>query len=663
MYPPLDYTRSQANSVYRKIFRSCFDRLPPTRTPGSILLLGSYRWYIAHIVARLMKKLGRTEHLYVCGSFHDIPGSAHYHEDIRQELAAIIPADQITVGDISSDGTWFADGPSSHPALIFIEGLSEEAIQKRIEALAKHNVLQGRTILLLDDIRSNTTPPGTLDQRIVNFFEHSAFGYTHLTSYGRYGKVLCIWEKHHLFCSSMNYIHQFAPYYEQNLSNRPGITCSHLPISPEPRYQQAELSVYYDSSAAGDAPSTLEVYYDSSVPVDTPNPAGQDTMERLIHRLATVRSIYPHAEIRHLARLISHTMLHANKLVGVYGYPGSGNILFQNIIRNLLQLEIIHLPELHLHNLIGDYLNLQQSFFRYVGRTLRNNVETVEFVSGHFEKMAVHISYRTGHALELSPIPCHMALQAPVINSHDPREQDMQTMRQLGYRFFLIKRHPLETLLSTASKASGNKPEQALDNPDWIVPAANLLCSWYEQVLPSFHFFTVVAYEDLIHGPKYLRDFARQIGVNISDKDIDSIWQEYGFKSLVDAKDYQHFWKGGSGKWKTYFQPQHLKTLNDIGFFTLFPKLGYELPDQIEEVNPDRSLAHTDVDIRGKNRSLLIKTHFIPYQTELACGNKHTIHIYATHPDSLEEATRLAEDARKLLEQPGWNELVCMVAP
>jgi hypothetical protein len=358
-------------------------------------------------------------------------------------------------------------------------------------------------------------------------------------------------------------------------------------------------------------------------------------------------------------------MLHANKLVGVYGYPGSGNVLFERLIRSILQLEPFRLSEPYMHDIVGDYMNLQQSFFRHVARTLRDDVKQAQSIISHFETLRVNIPYKAGHLLRIGFVPCHMALQAPFLSSHTPpHEQDIRTMQDLGYHLFLVKRHPLETLLSTASKATKgtSKAEQALDNPDWLTSAANWLCSWYEQVLPFFPMLTVVAYEDITRGPEYLHEFARQIGATLSDKEIDSIWEQYGFKPLVPGSK-RHFWKGGSGKWKTYFQPQHLRTLNDIGFFTLFPKLGYELPDQIEEVNPDRSSVQTGSDILLGAIWPLKYAYRQNCTTEASCGNKHTIHIYAAHPNSLEEATRLAEDARELLEKPGWNELLGMVAP
>ncbi|MCI4627140.1 MAG: sulfotransferase domain-containing protein [Candidatus Magnetoovum sp. WYHC-5] len=324
------------------------------------------------------------------------------------------------------------------------------------------------------------------------------------------------------------------------------------------------------------------------------------------------------AKLLHPAFLIDHVALKYSGRAVTIGFPRTGNWLLKFIIMKLLEKttevkgekEVFFegLASNHYHTLV-DTLN---GSFALCKPKVMNIFSIKRDVLSCF-------AYKYREFMHFSDIKTKAFLTHKFFHSHD-HPVNIAPFRQMGYNVFVPVRNPMDVIISFAFKfvhtVISMEPERDLNktespfreiygdvrlaNLDWFEDMAARTKAYYEEFInlqnEDMH---VVRYEDIITNPiAIIQEIAIRLGVEASEDEIRSIWNEYGFKPLMPGEK-THMFKPGAGKWKKYFTKHHVDILKSLDYPALLREYGYneELSEGLFNANIPTATYTDDYDL------------------------------------------------------------------
>lgn len=282
--------------------------------------------------------------------------------------------------------------------------------------------------------------------------------------------------------------------------------------------------------------------------------------------------------------------VHCPDRYAVFGFPGSGNVLAQNLVAALFARN----PELPPPAWQGRAVLSEQYFYGVsarVGALLEPLAPTrVEFIPYDFGTMRVSVECG-GRAGVVYDVPSDRHLGLPAFPAHaQPTRRAVDFFASVGAPCVAVVRHPLEALLSGANKIL--RPCRAvLDGTAYLEQATDMLAEWTAHLLANRDRVHVVRYEDLVaRRTDVLLGMAAFVGRPLTGAEATGLIDQLLHRNLFDTPrnrnlntaTAQHFYRGGNDKWRGEFEPRDLRRILARLPASAFTAFGYEVPTEAD---------------------------------------------------------------------------------
>ena len=294
----------------------------------------------------------------------------------------------------------------------------------------------------------------------------------------------------------------------------------------------------------------------------------------------------PGTPIRHPAVLAADVPLAQAGLDAwaVTGYPGTGNVVLQNILMKLDALRpppgnaalgqtLRRFAEHHaavVHAVVHELL-------AEAGSATGHATPDIVLAPGHLGQCSVRATYADGTALLINHLP-HAGFLGQPYGAHSRwTDEAAAFFPRFGYRrVYLAVRDPLAVLCSNAAKTV--RPlEHALHDLDWFLPTAKQLAAYDAAAQQHRDAFRVIRYEDLTTDPRStIQQLGRDADLELSDDQADAIWEAVGFKALTPAGE-EHLFNPTADK-RPHFRSIHADWINQTKLADAFTAHGYSVP-------------------------------------------------------------------------------------
>ena len=321
----------------------------------------------------------------------------------------------------------------------------------------------------------------------------------------------------------------------------------------------------------------------------------------------------------------------------VFGFPGSGNILTQNLIAGLFGRNPPPAPE-------GWQMRAGLSEHYFLSTAARVRVALarlapthVDFIPHEFGTMMVAVECGPARAGAAFHVPSHRHLGLRTFPTHSrPTRQAVDYFAAAGAPFVAVVRHPCETLLSLANKIA--RPSRVmLDHPRFLDRESDQLADWTAHLLANRDRVIVVRYEDLVdRRTAALRRLADALGRPVSDGEAADLLDAYLFRNLPSLV-LGHFYRGGSDKWRTEFTPDDLRRLLARVPAAAFTAFGYDVPTAADLTAPT-AVAAEPMPVNPLNAALLRSFRFHPVP------GPHGIHVTGSDREMIDALSAAFQD-------------------
>ena len=278
----------------------------------------------------------------------------------------------------------------------------------------------------------------------------------------------------------------------------------------------------------------------------------------------------------------------------VMGYPGSGNIIVQNICNQLKPLQQKRLSSNQIRtNIFCNVIN--KSFLRSMSISLYAELKNIKVRKiGHqrtnYKSSYIHTHPKGGIVNFISGIrACPDLEDGLVIGSHEPPSfEAIRYYKQKGLKIIVPIRHPLDVLVSLAAKFSrievGNDkskmghviPEPFIDDEVWFSSTLNSITRYLTQTWTHKEHVYLFNYDKFQKsGGAYTQAFAQSLGINIDDIFLESLLHKF-FNKPLDGTNL-HFNHPSIGKWIGAIPKDHIELIEESGIIDAAAKFGFEI--------------------------------------------------------------------------------------
>lgn len=286
--------------------------------------------------------------------------------------------------------------------------------------------------------------------------------------------------------------------------------------------------------------------------------------------------------VRHPAYMLDRLSFNGNGFVCA-GYPGSGNMLVQNILQKLT-------CTLNTSNADDRVRDAAKIYALYYWSSLSNYIESQFYNHGFYKSHSAptHAKYGSLY-LDLDqsneqsimaglPMGAHFWAN-PWTSSHEPpTDAAIDYFYRYGFRFIFVVRNPLDIIVSVAGKYTWAAKQRAagwlIDNSHWFEDALKNVVYYYQQAKRNREKLVIVQYEDFLSRPiEAIHAFSKAIDITINDDTAASIWSDLSGASL--SADSGHYWAPSEGKWQKYIPADYKKLIRNSGIIELAREFGY----------------------------------------------------------------------------------------
>lgn len=266
---------------------------------------------------------------------------------------------------------------------------------------------------------------------------------------------------------------------------------------------------------------------------------------------------------------------HLHNAAYVAGFPGSGNILAQRVVA-----EIVESHKVPVSREEGFLAHLGQNFDHQLLSAIvapldnagRRRLEMTSFGLGYTNYLA---EFAEGW-VHVNDIRCRRHFYQKIYGTHALFTPETVTaLARLNYPVFICTRHPLDVVVSIQHKAGeGMKELEGFDVErmlESLAENANFL--W--RAIRNCGNFHLIRYEDLLTSPvETITAMAAHLNIDIAPQKAAEIWQMLGMKPLPGAPP-GHFRAARILSWRDALDDETKARLRASGHFAYFRRLGY----------------------------------------------------------------------------------------
>lgn len=286
--------------------------------------------------------------------------------------------------------------------------------------------------------------------------------------------------------------------------------------------------------------------------------------------------------VLHASCLLDYIKFPAHTNYVLTGYPGSGNLVQYRMLNEMLSGLGSGRSDAGMNlcsQLAADYYH---SLMDYLNNSFKFGIDNIE--SAVILRNAFYSGWegRQNEGFQdtyfrLYGLPSRFYAMTNLHMTHEPlTAETLDFFRKRSLEIIVFLRHPLDIIISCASKLSRQEPETVLSSPAWFASMIDILSRYFANYLEAKESITVFRYEDLLEEPiAHILRLAKAVNRNLSDQTASDLWERFGFKSL-DPNSPQHLWRPGTNKWAQYLTPWHMDLLKKSELIGLASEFGYD---------------------------------------------------------------------------------------
>ena len=303
---------------------------------------------------------------------------------------------------------------------------------------------------------------------------------------------------------------------------------------------------------------------------------------------------------------------HPNPLrrYAIIGFPGSGNMVFQNICSRLFPTPStpIWASDPLSHAVSQFALCYWYSLANYIGTAFDDEGRWSDQASPthmRFGALNINLGDEKSTAM-IAGLPARSYIWSnPWHTSHEPLTQStLEFFSKQNFSILQLARHPLDLIVSNAAKitalAGERSPQLLLQNEAWMDGMLQTVEAYYEQMYLHKNSKDVefIKYEDLLAEPvTMIKRLSKILGVEANTNAYETIWNELKNTSL--SSDAGHLWDPRADKWREYIPARFAKRICKSRLREYATTFGYELNE----------------------------THFTANKAEIQSNTSDTLHI------------------------------------
>lgn len=283
-------------------------------------------------------------------------------------------------------------------------------------------------------------------------------------------------------------------------------------------------------------------------------------------------------QLLHPAALVDFLLLNfANKVI-TFGPPGSGITLLTHVCDKIMAGRKLHFYTKNLRHLFW-----QKMVFQYNQCILQTLPDVMQIHGGtnfHMSSWKLGMSYAISYFQDIRTEIYSFNTRNHICNNvytyhYLPDAAALAQLKAQKFKMFFNMRDPLDMILSCMNKAGGVDNNSVSVDRKTLWFYAKMMIDQLNSLYPIPSEMIFFNYEKLISQPiETIRSLARELGVWISKRRANKIWNQLSFKSLPQAPS-RHFWHGGCGKWEKYFSSDDLAILKSLGIEEVLEKYNY----------------------------------------------------------------------------------------
>jgi hypothetical protein len=280
-----------------------------------------------------------------------------------------------------------------------------------------------------------------------------------------------------------------------------------------------------------------------------------------------------------------------NRRFAIIGFPGSGNMIFQNICSALSPAPSV--PIWAADPLSAAVSQFALSYWFSLSAFLSGAFDEAgrwqdAAAPSHMRNGAIYIDLRDrASPAVVAGLPQRSYVWSnPWHTSHEPlTDHSLKFFAEQNFQVIQILRHPLDVIVSNAAKItalSGDRaPQVLLQNDDWVAAMLASVGEYYEH-MNDHHTSNEVEflrYEELLASPNaVIRRLASILGVECNEAKADEIWAALGKATL--SQDRGHRWDPRAGKWREFISPRFAKRIVESPLCKYARNFGYEIHEE-----------------------------------------------------------------------------------
>ena len=295
--------------------------------------------------------------------------------------------------------------------------------------------------------------------------------------------------------------------------------------------------------------------------------------------------------LHHPSSLIDVLHLTFPMKMATFGLPGSGNTLYSHIFRLILQKNRWHTIWQHLKaklfkhktpNLNDYFEKLAYEYQQIIYQVINDAIYQADGKRIHgspWQLGTSHFSFLTDEEEKAGVFSFHT--RDHIVHSNYgyhkmPTQQQLNELNLRQFKVFMVIRNPLDTIISVLKKNVSTKDNTELVADQYFAREAIATLETLKDLQKfTAHDASMIKYEDLImHPVSQIRKIMRKLGKKNTSKAANRIWSQVSFRALPGATT-ENFWQGGTGKWESHFQNQHLAFLKYHGIEKILSHYGY----------------------------------------------------------------------------------------
>jgi hypothetical protein len=372
----------------------------------------------------------------------------------------------------------------------------------------------------------------------------------------------------------------------------------------------------------------------------------------------------------------------------VNGFPGAGNVLAERVCSALLKNAGLPIEQPRIRGwkkACDGGLAIQRAFGSRVSWLLSRLRSALprdwaweSFLNHASMGSVVFVATHGSDFLLISGLDLNAYVNAAVHATHElPSRESYAFYAEQGFQVLPAVRHPLDTLVSFASKldpasaervrgaaaTTGISPNETacrirLASDTWLLDHTALLLRFYGPIAEMAGHDRLVRYEEALENPiRYVTTLARRLGVDVESGTVAEIASMIGHQEFAPG----HFNRPAVGKWRQHLSERQLELLRPTGLFEIFAVFGYAEQYKMdigrEALQPSRPAEHlpilySTIDALKNHQYLDLAGTFDPEELTKAVhldGAVHTLrhghHVLASSDGGLlrEYAARLID--------------------